>query len=185
MAVSPRDIADPTSGQRCVFRRTGEDTNGELLEVDLFVSPGAFVREHVHPTQQETFACVSGLFVLEVAGARRTIGPGEAVVIEPRTAHGFRSAPEDAHLLVTVRPALHLDDYFRTFLGLSRDGKISIPFEGLPRPLLQVALVMDRYAPEIAAPGIPLRLQRLMWRLLAPIARARGHRDSFPEYGAR
>jgi quercetin dioxygenase-like cupin family protein len=185
VAVSPRDIADPTSGQRCVFRRTGEDTNGELLEVDLFVSPGAFVREHVHPTQQETFTCVSGSFVLEVAGERRTIGPGEAVVIEPRTPHAFRSAPQDAHLLVTVRPALHLDDYFRTFLGLSRDGKISMPFEGLPRPLLQVALVMDRYAPEIAAPGIPLRLQRLMWRLLAPIARVRGYRDSFPEYGAR
>ena len=185
VAVSPQDIADPRSGQRVVFRRTGEDTNGELLEVDLFVTPGAFVREHVHPTQQETFTGVSGSFVLEVDGKERTIGPGDAVVIPPRTPHAFRDAPEEAHLLVTVRPALHLDDYFRTFLGLSRDGKISIPSEGLPRPLLQVALVMHRYAPEIAAPGIPFRLQRPMWRLLALIARLRGYRDSFPEYGAR
>jgi quercetin dioxygenase-like cupin family protein len=185
VAVTPQDIADPKSGQRCVFRRTGDETNGELLEVDLFVSPGAFVREHVHPTQEETFTGVSGSFVLEVDGEQRTIGPGDTVVIDPRTPHAFRNAREDAHLLVTVRPALHLDDYFRTFLGLSRDGKINIPSEGLPRPLLQVALVMHKYAPEIAAPGIPLRLQRLMWRLLAPIARLRGYRDSFPEYGAR
>jgi hypothetical protein len=128
---------------------------------------------------------VSGSFVLEVDGKERTIGPGETVVIGPRTPHAFTDAPEDAHLLVSVRPALHLDDYFRTFLGLSRDGKISMPSNGLPRPLLQVALVMHRYAPEIAAPGIPLRLQRLIWRLLVPIARVRGYRDSFPEYGAR
>jgi quercetin dioxygenase-like cupin family protein len=185
VAVSPQDIADPRSGQRCVFRRTGEDTNGELLEVDLFVSPGGFVREHVHPTQEETFTGVSGSFTLEVDGERRTIGPGETVVIPPRTPHAFRDAPEEAHLLVTVRPALHLDDYFRTFLGLSRDGRISMPSEGLPHPLLQVALVMRRYAPEIAAPSVPLVLQRLTWRLLAPIARLRGYRDSFPEYGAR
>jgi len=185
VAVTPRDIADPTSGQRVVFRRTGEDTNGELLEVDLFVTPGAFVREHVHPTQEEAFTGVSGSFTLEVDGEQRMIGPGDTVVIPPRAPHGFREAPEDAHLLVTVRPALHLDDYFRTFLGLSRDGKISMPFEGVPRPLLQVALVMDRYSPEIAAPGIPLGLQRLVWRLLVPVARVRGYRASFPEYGAR
>jgi quercetin dioxygenase-like cupin family protein len=185
VAVSPQDIADPNSGQRVVFRRTGEDTNGELLELDLFVMPGAFVREHVHPTQEEAFTGVSGSFTLEVDGEQRTIGPGDTVVIPPRTPHGFTEASEEAHLLVTVRPALHLDDYFRTFLGLSRDGKISIPSKGLPRPLLQVALVMQRYAPEIAAPSVPLLLQRLTWGLLAPIARLRGYRDSFPEYGAR
>lgn len=184
MAVTQKDIADPTSGQRWVFRRTGEDTNGELLEADLFVSPGGFVREHVHPTQEETFTGVSGSFMLDVDGERRTIGPGETVIIEARTPHAFRDAPEEAHLLVTVRPALHLDDYFRAFLGLSRDGRISMPSEGLPHPLLQVALVMHKYAPEIAAPGIPLQLQRVMWRLLAPIARLRGYRDSFPEYEA-
>ena len=184
MAVTPQDIADPTSGQRWVFRRTGDDTNGVLLEADLFVSPGGFVREHVHPTQEETFTGVSGSFTLEVDGKRRTIGPGDTLVVDPRTPHSFRDAPEEAHLLVTVRPALHLDDYFRTFLGLSRDGRISMPSKGLPHPVLQVALVMHRYAPEIAAPGIPLLLQRLTWRLLVPIARMRGYRDSFPEYGA-
>ena len=102
----------------------------------------------------------------------------------PLTPHGFKDAAEEAQLLVEVRPALHLDDYFRTFLGLSRDRRISMPPKGLPHPLLQVALVMERYAPEIAAPRVPLRLQRLGWRLLGTLARRRGVPDSFPEYGA-
>jgi quercetin dioxygenase-like cupin family protein len=180
----PRDIADPTGGQRWVFRRTGADTNGELLEADLYVSPGGFVREHMHPTQEETFTGVSGTFVVDVAGKTVHIGPGDKLVIPRRTPHGFKNATAEAQLLVEVRPALHLDDYFRTFLGLSRDRRINMPVKGLPHPLLQVALVMERYAPEIAAPRIPLALQRPVWRLLGALARRRGVPDSFPEYGA-
>jgi quercetin dioxygenase-like cupin family protein len=179
-----REIEDPASGQRWVFRRTGAETGGELLEAELYVSPGGYVRSHVHPAQEESFTGVSGTFVLSVAGETRALGPGETVVIPPRTPHGFENAPETAQLLVAVRPALRLDEYFRAFLGLSRDGRIRMPAHGLPGPLLQVALVLDKYAAEIAAPGIPLALQRGLWRLLAALGRRRGYAGSFPEYGA-
>jgi quercetin dioxygenase-like cupin family protein len=184
MVDPPRDIGDPAAGQRWVFRRTGADTGGELLEADLFISPGGFVREHMHPTQEEAFIGVSGQFTLDVAGKPRTVGPGERLVIPPLTPHGFKDAREDAQLLVEVRPALHLDDYFRVFLGLSRDGRLTMPVHGMPHPLLEVALVMNRFAPEIAAPGIPLSVQRFAWRLLGAIGRWRGLSASFPEYGA-
>jgi hypothetical protein len=42
---------------------------------------------------------------------------------------------------------------------------------------------MERYAPEIMAPRIPLGLQRFAWRLLGALARRRGVPSSFPEYG--
>jgi quercetin dioxygenase-like cupin family protein len=184
MEASPRDIADPVGGQRWVFRRTGADTNGELLEADFYVTPGGFVREHVHPTQEETFTGVSGTFVLDVGGEAKRIGPGDHVVIPPRTRHGFREAAEDAHLIVQVRPALHLDDYFRTFLGLSRDHRIRMPVNGLPGPLLDVALLLDRFAPEIAAARVPIRLQRPLLWALARIAGLFGRKSSYPEYGA-
>jgi quercetin dioxygenase-like cupin family protein len=183
VSTPPSDISDPVGGQRWVFRRTGADTNGELLEADFYVTPGGFVREHVHPTQEETFTGVSGTFVLVVDGETKRIGPGDHVVIAPRTPHGFRDATEEAHLIVQVRPALHLDDYFRTFLGLSRDHRIRMPAKGLPGPLLDVALVLDRFAPEIAAPRLPIALQRALWRVLARVARLRGRRASYPEYG--
>jgi quercetin dioxygenase-like cupin family protein len=182
--VSGREVDDPASGQRWVFRRTGAETNGELLEADLYVRPGGYVRAHAHPVQEETFTGVSGTFTLDVRGDKRTIAPGDSVVIPPRTPHGFEDAPEAAHLVVAVRPALRLDAYFRAFLGLSRDGKVRMPAHGLPGPLLQIAVLMDRYAAEIAAAGVPIPLQRLVWRSLAALGRRRGYRDSFPEYGA-
>jgi quercetin dioxygenase-like cupin family protein len=183
VADAPREIEDPTTGQRWVFLRTGADTNGELLEAELHVSPGGYVPSHFHPTQEETFTGVSGTFDLEIAGEQRTIRPGETVVIPPRTPHGFASAAEAAQLLVTVRPALRLDDYFRVFLGLSRTGAIRVPERGLPRPLLQVALVMDEFVPEVAAGGVPLPIQRTLFRALAALGRRRGYRASFEEYG--
>lgn len=181
---APRDVSDPTSGQRWVFKRTGADTNGELLEAELHIRPGGFVRSHVHPTQEETFTGVEGTLVMDIAGETRAIGPGETVVIPARTAHGFRDAREAAKLQVTVRPALALDDYFRAYLGLSRDGRIRLPASGLPTGLLQIALVMDRYSREIAAPRIPLGVQRPLWRVLARLGRKAGRSASFPEYGA-
>jgi len=174
------EVEDPRSGQRWVFRRTG----GDVLEADLFVSRGGYVRTHVHPEQEETFTGVAGTFVLDVAGEQRRIGPGDTVVVPPRTPHGFGDAVEEAHVLVTVRPALELERYFRAFLGLSRDSRIRMPARGLPGPLLLVALVMDRYRREIAAPRLPLWLQRPPVRALALLGRLLGRSDSFPEYGA-
>lgn len=173
-------IEDPRSGQRWVFRAAA----GDVLEADLFVSRGGYVRTHVHPEQEETFTGVSGTFVLDVAGKTRSIGPGDTVVIPPRTPHGFVDAAAEAHVLVMVRPALALESYFRAFLGLSRDGRIRMPVSGLPGPLLLVAVVMNRFRREIAAPGLPLWLQRTLWRILALVARVFGRRASFPEYGA-
>jgi quercetin dioxygenase-like cupin family protein len=173
-------VDDPRSGQRWVFRPRA----GDVLEADLFVSRGGYVRSHVHPEQEETFTGVSGTFVLDVAGERKAIGPGDIVVVPPRTPHGFADAAEDAHVLVAVRPALDLESYFRAFLGLSRDGRIRMPVSGLPGPLLLVATLMNRYRREIAAPGLPLWLQRAAWRILALVGRVFGRRASFPEYGA-
>ena len=173
------EVSDPRSGQRVVFRRTGE-----VLELDLFVSRGAFVAQHMHPTQEETFTGVTGTFVLEVGGERRTILPGDSVTIPPRTSHGFDAAVDDAHLLVTVRPGLELDRYFRAYLGLSRDGRLRVPARGIPKPLLLFAVLLHRYRREMAAPRIPLWLQRPLLAAIALLGRALGRRSSFPEYGA-
>jgi quercetin dioxygenase-like cupin family protein len=174
------EVADPRSGQRVVFRRIDAD----VLELDLYVSKGAFVREHMHPTQEETLTGVAGTFVQTVDGKNHTIGPGDTVVIPPRTPHNYDVAAEDSQLLVTVKPALELDRFFRAFLGLSRDEKLTIPEEGTPKPLLTFAALMYRYRREMAAPRIPLWLQRPGLGALTLLARVFGRRTKWPEYGA-
>jgi quercetin dioxygenase-like cupin family protein len=168
------EVDDPRSGQRVVFRRTGPD----VLELDLFIRRGAFVREHIHPSQEETLTGVAGTFLQVVDGETRRIGPGDSVVIPPRTPHHFDPAPEDAQLLVTVRPALELDRFFRAYLGLSRDGRLTIPERGMPKPFLLFAALLYRYRREMAAPRIPLWLQRPSLGALALLGRALGRRTS-------
>jgi quercetin dioxygenase-like cupin family protein len=165
------EIDDPNSGQRVVFR----SNDPEALVVDLYVKPGAFVREHIHLSQAETFAVVAGTFILDVGGERRTVGAGFSEVIPPRMKHGFEPAAAEAQLLVTIRPALNLAGYFRDFLTLSRDGRLVIPQKGLPKPILLFAMLMHRYRREIAAPGFPVWLQRPLWTVLAWLGRLRGN----------
>ena len=173
------EVDDPVSGQRVVFH----EAHPEALEVDLYVSPGAYVRDHFHPTQHETFTAVEGTFYPDVDGKRQTVGPGESMTVPPGVKHGFRAAPEAVHLQVTITPALRLELYFRAFLGLSRDHRLTVPPEGFPKPLLQMAVILDEFSPEIAVPGIPLFLQRLGLRLVAPLGALKGYRRTLPEYG--
>jgi hypothetical protein len=43
-------IENPITGEKIVFLQTAIDTNGEILEFDLFVKPGGYVAaEHIHP----------------------------------------------------------------------------------------------------------------------------------------
>jgi quercetin dioxygenase-like cupin family protein len=171
-ASLPDEIDDPHSGQRVVFRRN----DPEVLEVDLYVKRGAFVREHIHPSQEETFAVVAGTFALDVDGKRRTVEPGFSEAIPRGTKHGFDPTAGEAQLLVTIRPALDLAGYFRDYLTLSRDGRLRIPEKGVPRPLLLFAVLMHTYRREIAAPGFPIWLQRHVWRVLAWLGRLLGQR---------
>ena len=173
------EVDDPVSGQRVVFH----EPRPEALEVDLYVSPGAFVREHFHPSQYETFTPVEGTFYPDIDGKRHTLGPGESMTVAPGTKHGFHPAPEAVHLRVTVTPPLRLELYFRAFLGLSRDRRLTMPPEGFPQPLLQMAVIMDEFKAEIALPGVPLAVQRPMWWLLAQLGALKGYRRILPEYG--
>jgi len=167
-------IDDPNSGQRVVFRRV----EPEVLEVDLYVRPGGYVRDHVHPTQEETFQVVTGSFVLDSGDRRETLRAGGRLTIPPKTKHGFPRAAADVQLRVTVRPSLALAGYFRDYLTLSRDGRLRIPESGIPTPLLLFAVLMDTYRREIVAPGVPVWLQRPLWRVLAWIGRLFGYRLS-------
>jgi quercetin dioxygenase-like cupin family protein len=166
------EIDDPNSGQRVVFRSVGP----EVLDVDLYVRPGGYVRDHVHPSQQETFAVVDGTFVLDVGGERRTLAPGDEETVHSPTKHGFPPAAGPVQLRVTVRPALDLAGYFRDYLTLSRDGRLSIPVSGFPKPLLLFGMLMHKYRREIAAPGFPLWLQRPLWAVLAWLGRLLGRK---------
>jgi len=83
-------------------------------------------------------------------------------------------------LRVELRPALETEVFFETFFGLARDGKTNA--QGIPG-LLQIAGAYSELGdscPQVVKP--PLFIQRLLFRLLAPVGRALGRLAVYRSY---
>lgn len=174
MAYAGQILENPASGERFVFRKTAADTDGELLEFDLYLAPdGQVPGKHVHRAQEELFEVLSG--TMRFKRGRKTIvaGPGETVVIEPGTSHKFENGgEEEAVVRVQVRPALKMEQLFETVVSLAHDGRTTK--KGMPKPL-DLALFVREFKNEVQAPFPPAFVQQATMAPLAFIARRRGH----------
>ena len=173
-------IESPLSGARIVFLKKSRDTNGELLQLDDVMKGGGRVPiEHVHPYMEERFEILSGTARLSMRGQERDVGAGETVVVPAGTPHVWGNpSEEELHVIVELRPALKMEEWFETVFGLQRDGKAD-PKNGLPN-LLQLALIAREYEFYLARP--PLFVQRVLFGLLAPIGKLLGYKARYPEY---
>lgn len=165
-----REIHNPRTGQRMLFRQTAEDTDGALLQIESVSPPtGVAEPEHVHPNQESRAELIAGTLRFVVDGQERRLGPGEAITIPAGTPHYFvNDGEDDAVSIQEFRPALRTADFFRTLFDLAERGKLDE--RGMPS-LLTLALVGPRFADEIRATSPPWPVQRAAFALLAPIAR--------------
>ncbi len=61
MAKAGDEIVNPVTGHRIIFRKTTQDTDGELLQMDWIGKPGWKAGAvHVHSFQDERFEVISG-----------------------------------------------------------------------------------------------------------------------------
>jgi quercetin dioxygenase-like cupin family protein len=179
MAHPGAGIENPIIGDRVVFRRTTAETNGEVLEIDLFAAPGAKgPPEHVHPTASERFEVISGSLQGSVNGEVRTFRAGDRFTIPAGAPHTWWNAgTEEAHVRVWVEPASRMESFLETIYGLAQDGRTNA--KGLPNPL-QLAVFAQAYfdVNHVARP--PLAVQRVIFGILAPIGRLLGYRPDHP-----
>jgi uncharacterized cupin superfamily protein len=81
---------NPITGERAVVRVGTEDSGGDLVITDLYVSPGGRVAaEHVHPVINEWFTPVSGRVVFRVNGQESVVEIGQRLHVSPGTAHDW------------------------------------------------------------------------------------------------
>lgn len=168
-----RVIENRRSGERIVLLQTGADTNGQLLEFELFLAPGGRVPSgHVHPEQEERFTVLEGLMRFRLGGRSIQLKTGESVTVRRGVPHVFANAgPAPARLRVEVRPALNMEVLLEAAAALSapRNG---MPL-GLPRPL-DLALFLREFEKEVAVPFLPRVMVRLVTRALAWLASVGG-----------
>jgi quercetin dioxygenase-like cupin family protein len=180
MAKAGDELLNPATGLRTVFRKTAQDTSGELLQVDWIGEPGWTTGpDHVHPRQEERFEVLSGKLGLRVGGVERVHSAGDVIVAPAGAQHAAWNAGDDeVHVLVDFRPALRTETAFETLAGLARDGKTNKA--GAPRNPLRLALVLRHFEDEIYFVRPPLAFQRVILGALAKVARLLGYRAEYP-----
>ena len=175
---------NPVSGERAVIRVGTDETAGERLVVDLYVRPGGRLpAEHYHPAMFERFSVVRGRVGFRLNGREAIAEPGTAVEVGPGKVHDWWNAGDtEARVTVEVSPAARFEAAIRNGFGLAQDGRTDA--KGMPGPL-QLALFAREFDDVIRFTKPPRWVQRLVFGFLAPPARLRGYRGSYPEYLTR
>ncbi len=92
------------------------------------------------------------------------------------------SDKEEAHMLVEVRPALHVESLLETWVGLARDGKA---IRGIPKNPLQLAVLVHEVGSWAYFVGPIMPVWKTFFALLRPlvfIGKLFGYRARYPEY---
>jgi quercetin dioxygenase-like cupin family protein len=177
--ISPRQtLENPVTGERFTFTDTAATTDGELLAFDFGLRPGGAVPiPHVHPIQTERFEVIEGQMRFRVGLRTVVAGPGDVVEVEPGVAHSFANdGDEEARLRVEVRPALAMEDMFADVIAMAQAGRMNE--RGMPRNLLDLALLARTYDLEAHAPLLGIGVQRFLLAPLVWLARRRGSRGA-------
>ena len=99
-------------GFRLKLIRTGEETGGELLEMEATYGPsGNFPPEHFHPSQHETFTVLEGAVKTIVGDELRRYETGETFEIPAGTPHRM-AGDGPARVRWEVRPAMRTAEFF-------------------------------------------------------------------------
>jgi quercetin dioxygenase-like cupin family protein len=186
MARAGDELVNPVTGLRTVFRKTTQDTDGGLLQVDWIGDPGWTTGpDHVHPHQEERFEVLSGKLGLQVEGVERFLSTGETTVVPAGSAHAAwnASSNDEVHALIDFRPALRSETAFETLARLASDGKTNKA--SAPKNPLLLALILHHYEDGIYFVRPPLVLQRMIFGAPAKVARLLGYRAEYHYLFAR
>ena len=158
----------PALGVSVEFRRTTEDTGGELVEFDLVGRPRGFITlSHAHPNQTERHEVIEGAFRIRTGALERLLGPGEVVETAAGTPHRHTG---DGRVRVQIRPAADFEPWLERLAALDREGQL-LP-GGWPKPVAASKLLLD-FDGEAHGTTPPLRVQQATARAILRAAQRR------------
>lgn len=172
---------NPVTGEHGYVRVGTEETNGALLVSDLRVNPGgAVLGPHIHPNADERFTVVNGKIGYMLGGQKGILQAGESADLPRSIAHDWWNAgDEEARVIVEIRPGARMELMIRTMFALAREGKTNN--KGVPN-LLQLAVTSQEFADVFQPLNPPRWIQRILFGILAPVARLFGYKGMYPHH---
>ncbi len=115
-------VLEGPAGHRLRLVRTGDETGGELLEMEAaWGDSGILPPEHFHPNQAERFEVLEGAVRTIIDGVERRYETGEVFDVPAGTPHQMTGDGE-ARVNWQVRPALRTAEFFeRLYSGAGED----------------------------------------------------------------
>jgi quercetin dioxygenase-like cupin family protein len=170
----------PTNDNSYEFIETAKDSNGERVVMRGTVySKGPNVPNHIHTLQEETFEVLSGKLTILENGMTRVLSAGEKVTFPKHKPHNhYNNHDEAVTYIQTVTPALDMDYFVETLLGLAADGKTKNGKYGL----VQELVVLKYLDSKSFLADIPISVQKVLMNIVAPIGRLMGYRAIYKKY---
>jgi len=178
--IEPGEVLEnPVTRERAVIVELPWMNDEGRVVADLTALPGARVAgEHLHPALHERFSVQSGELTMLRDGQRSVLRAGEEAHIEPGVWHDWWNAGDvDAIVRVEITPGERFAHMIETLFGLAREGHVNK--RGMPDPL-QLALFATEFSDVAVFRKPPAAVQRVLFGALAPIARRRGYRATYP-----
>jgi mannose-6-phosphate isomerase-like protein (cupin superfamily) len=170
---------DPVTLERAVVLELPWSNAEGRAVAQLSALPGARVAaEHMHPALVERFSVEAGELTVKRDGQLSVLKAGEMAEIGPGVWHDWwNEGAEEALVRVEITPGERFVHMIETLFGLAREGHLNQ--RGLPHPL-QLALFATEFDDVIVFRKPPAPVQRVLFGALAPIARRKGYRATYP-----
>lgn len=181
MATKNKIIRNPITKQDIKFLQTGNETGGQLLEMESTYN--AYSKEpaaHYHPFQSEDFRVVSGELTVRIDHQLKVLKIGDAIHIPMTKVHSMWNNTNGTTIVNwKVQPAMDTENLLETATGLANDGKTNE--EGMPN-ILQVALMASKYSDVFRLSKPPFFVQRMVFAILTPFAYLAGYKPTYQKY---
>ena len=178
--IEPGEVwENPVTLERAVIVELPWRNDEGRVVAELTALPGArVVGEHLHPALHERFSVQRGELTMLRDRQPSVLRAGEYADIEPGVWHDWwNEGVDDAIVRVEITPGERFAHMIETLFGLAREGHVNK--RGMPDPL-QLALFATEFSDVAVFRKPPAAVQRVVFGALAPIARRRGYRATYP-----
>ena len=171
---------NPVTGEQATILELSHTNPDRRVTAELTARFGTRLPgEHRHPALVERLTVLEGELAVKVDGETSTLARAETLVVEPDVWHDWWNATDyPTRVRVEITPGDRFAHMIETVFGLARLGHTDA--KGMPRPL-QLALFAQEFSDVVVFRKPPVAVQRVLFGALAPIARRRGYRATYPQ----